>query len=723
MRKRTTKLSLLLTAALMLGAGPAFAQSTAEPGATQDSGALGDIIVTAQKRAENVQDVPITMSAITADAALRSGAQTTADIPALVPGVTISKQTANAQIYIRGVGTQNVTTGADGSNPVYLDGFYNPSLGAALFSLNSIERIEVLKGPQGTLFGRNATGGAINIITRDPSQDTQIQASIGYGNYNTIDGSFYGTTGLSENAAIDLAISVHHQGDGFGTNLFNGKDVNQLREYAGRTKFVFEPTSDLKITLSADYDQTRSSLGYSLRPIVGASTLITRETAPANFYDINLNLQPKGFQESYGAQLRVAKDFGWARVVSMSGYRNVQQDFDLDQDGSSFKLVDANLFSDVRAFTQEFQILSPDSSKVKWVVGAFYLNNISKSDPAVLSGAAFAAVGGSAIRDARIVTNSISGFAEATIPLGESSDITAGGRYTNDHKAFTFIQVLPGSAGATTRAESDRSWGAFTWRVAGSHHFAEHIMGYASISRGYKSGEYGVFTAAPPVNPETLTAYEIGVKSELFDRRLRLNASLFHYDYKNVQLNRIEAGGVQLLLNAASAKIDGLDIDAQLVLIKNLTLGAGASILFRHEYDSFPNAPGKRANPITVGGNTSFVFDASGQTMIQSPDATINLNANYLVPTTERGNVTLSANYVYNSGFFWEPDHRIQQNAFGLLNGQVSWTLPNGKYHVRVWGKNLTGKKYNLYVSTSINDIASPAPPRTFGISLGVDLR
>ena len=725
MLRQPTKFYLLVTTAVML-ANPARPQTAAGPAASEsnatDDNIVTEIIVTAQKRAENIQNVPITMSAITADAATRAGARTTTDIPALVAGVTISRQTANAQIYIRGVGTQNVSTGADGSNPVYLDGFYNPSLGAALFALNSIERIEVLKGPQGTLFGRNATGGAINIITRHPSRETLVQASLGYGNYNTIDGSFYGTTGLSANSAIDLALSVHNQGDGFGTNLFNGQNVNQLKEYAGRTKFVFDPTADLKITLSADYDKTRSTLGYSLHLIPGASATVTHEIAPPRFYDVNENVQPRGLQISYGTQLRIDGDMNWAHPVSMSSYRNVKQNFDLDQDGSSFALVDAHLFSDVRAFTQEFQLLSPDSSRVKWVLGAFYLNNLAKSDPVVLSGAAFRAAGGSAVRDGRIGTDSVSGYAETTVPLGVSSNFTAGARYTYDEKVFHFVQVLPGLGGATSRSDDKRSWRAFTWRGAASHHFAERVMAYASISRGYKSGEFGIFSVAPPVDPETLTAYELGVKSELLDRRLRFNASLFHYDYMNVQLNRISAGGIQVLLNAASAKVDGLDVDAQLVPIKNLTLGAGASILFTHKYDSFPNAPGKSANPISVGGNTSYVFDASGQTMIQSPDATVNLNATYVIPTAERGNVTFSANYSYNSGFFWEPDHRIRQSAFGLLNGQLAWTLPSGNQHVRGWAKNLTGKKYDYYVSTSINDIDAPAPPRTFGIAFDIDL-
>ena len=718
---RTNLASLFATSGIAAAilAAPAAAQTPAPAAdAAPDATQLEEIVVTAQKRAENVQDVPITINAVTAAAAARAGATTTADIPALVPGITISRQTANPQVYIRGVGTQNVSTGAEGSNPVYLDGFYNPSLAGALFALNSVERIEVLKGPQGTLFGRNATGGAVNIITRDPSHTASVMASGGYGNYNTIDGAFYGTTGLTETIAADLALSVHRQGDGFGTNLFNGQDVNRLREYAVRSKILFEPTDQLRITLSGDYDETRNTLGFSLRLRDGVSALITHETAAPGFHDVRENVQPYGFQKSYGAQLRVAYDLGAANFISMSSFRNVEQNFNLDQEGSSFSLVNANFLSNTRAYTQELQLQSESSSPVQWIVGGFYLHNHAKSDPLTLTGAGLAAVGGTDVRDGRIKTKSIAGYAQATVPLGDKTDITAGARYTSDHKRLNFVRTFP-ALNRVTASTDDHTWNAFTWRLAASHHFTDRVMAYASVSRGFKSGEYGIYAFAPPVNPEKLTAYEAGLKTELLDRKLRANAAVFHYDYNNIQLNRIEAG-TQVLLNAAKAKVTGLDLDLQLTAIPNLTLGAGASILFKHEYSSFPNAPGTRNNPAATGGNTAFAFDASGNEMIQSPDSTLNLNAAYVIPLGDKSNVLLAANYAYNDGFFWEPDHRVRQNAFGLLSGQIVYTLPSGNISVRLWGKNLTNRKYNLYVSTAINDVQAAAAPRTYGAAVDV---
>lgn len=678
------------------------------------SSALEEIIVTAQKRTERGQDVPITISVITADAALRAGATTTSDIPSLVPGLTITRQTANPTIFIRGVGTQNVSTGAEGSNAVYLDGFYNPSLGGALFALNSIDRIEVLKGPQGTLFGRNATGGAVNVITRNPSHTPAVSASLGYGNYDTVDASFYGTSGFTETLAGDIAVSEHHMGRGFGINLATGKDVNYLAEFAVRTKFLFTPDSQLNITFAADYDRTNSTLGISLQPQPGAFTPIVKETYTGNYYNVRENLQPWRFQDSWGLQLRASYDLAAAQLVSMTGYHAFKQDFHLDQEASSLPLVDAYLFSNTWGFTQEFQLQSLDTSRIKWIVGAFYLKAKAGSDPLALKGLAFAKAGGSDTRDGRIGTESIAGYAQATVPVGDSSDLTAGVRYTDDKKDLTFVESF-GTGVVIVSPIKKKSWGAVTWRLAASHHFTEDVMAYASVSRGFKSGEFGIFSAGPPpVNPETLTALEIGLKTEFFQRRMRANASFFHYDYKDIQLNKIVVGG-QTLLNAAAAKVDGLDFDFKAVPVTHLTVGVGTSVLFKHEYSKFLNAPGEVHN--AAGSNSSITIpDASGNTMIQSPDATANFNIGYEIPLP-RGILEANGVYAYNSGFFWEPDNRLKQKAYGLLSAQLAWSLPETHYKVRLWGKNLTGEQYAAYVNTSIEDELAAAPPRTYGVS------
>ena len=291
-------------------------------------------------------------------------------------------------------------------------------------------------------------------------------------------------------------------------------------------------------------------------------------------------------------------------------------------------------------------------------------------------------------------------------------------RYTHDKKDLTFVETF--GNGFVRSRPNGATWNAVTWRVAASHKFNEDLMAYVSGSRGYKSGEFGIYTFANPVvEPEYLTAVEAGVKSEFLNRRVRANAALFHYSYKNIQLNQIIVGG-QFLLNAAAATVLGLDLDFQAAVTRNLTIGAGASLLFDHQYDNFPNAPGTVRN--ATGSNTTVTIpNAKGNTMIQSPNATANVNIAYDIPLS-RGGLKLSAVYAYNSGFFWEGDNRVKEPAFGLFNAQVGWASASDKYRVRLWGKNLADVQYAYYLNAAIEDVQSPAPPRTYGIAFDMKL-
>ena len=446
----------------------------------------------------------------------------------------------------------------------------------------------------------------------------------------------------------------------------------------------------------------------------GAKTPVTAETFPG-YYNVRSNVQPWRNQQSLGGQLKISYDFASARFVSMTGYRKVKQDFNLDQEGSSFALVDAFLFSDTKGFTQEFQVQSLEASRIKWIAGVFYLKADAHSDPLFLRGAAFpvASTGGSTSRDGRIKTDSIAGYTQATFPVGATSDLTAGVRYTHDKKDLIFVETF--GNGFTRSRPNGATWNAVTWRVALSHKFTEDLMGYVSASRGYKSGEFGIYTFGNPVvQPEYLNAVELGVKSEFAERRVRANVALFNYKYKNIQLNQIIVGG-QFLLNAAAATIKGIDVDLQALVTPNFTIGAGVSHLFDHAYDNFPNAPGTIRN--ARGTNTTITIpNAAGNTMIQSPDTTANVNFGYHIPLA-RGSMQLSAAYAYNSGFFWEADNRVKESAFGLLNAQVAWSSPGDKFQVRLWGKNLADEQYAYYLNAAIEDVQSPAPPRTYGVA------
>jgi iron complex outermembrane receptor protein len=259
-----------------------------------------------------------------------------------------------------------------------------------------------------------------------------------------------------------------------------------------------------------------------------------------------------------------------------------------------------------------------------------------------------------------------------------------------------------------------------TWRFALDQKFGPDIMLYGSVSRGFKSGVYNLSAdTSPPVKPEVLTAYEAGIKTELFDHTIRFNLGGFHYDYQNIQLSAL-AVATTLLLNAANARINGGEME--IVFVPRISTGhleiSGNLSLLDGKYENFLNAPISRPNP--AGGNFVVAGPASGNQMIRSPKATFSLGASYSVPVGP-GTIELSGNFYHNSGFPFEADNRLKQPPYNLLNGEASYSFDHGKYRVKIFGKNITNQQYFLSLgSTTSGDFVAPQPPQTYGIGLDV---
>ncbi len=706
----------------------ASAQVGAPEEQQQNSGGLEEIVVTAQKRGENLQSVPVAVSAITASGAQERGVSSTLDLQQVVPNLTIAHSGQSPAIFLRGVGTQNTTAGEESSNSVYVDGVYYSALPASLLSLNNIERIEVLKGPQGTLFGRNATGGLLHIITKEPSRTTEANASIGYGNYETVEAQSYVTGPLSETLAADLSVYYKEQFDAWGTNLTNGKDVYTGGQYGVRSKMLWTPGDATRVILSGDTSRSSDSFTAAAAILPGALGL-GGQPHGGGFYDITSNLQPYSRIKNSGVSLRVEHEFDFAQLVSLSAYRDVRVRVDTDQDRVALRLVDALIRSKTEQVSQELQLQALPSSPVQWIVGAFYLKSKADLHPLELAGGAQAAIGGYVQRYAVQDTSSVAVFSQATVPLGARTNVTAGVRYTIDHRDLDAYDITGVSApNRVNVVNKDKTFRKLTWRLAADHHFTDDVMLFASYSRGFKSGVFNLFApTGPAVNPEVLDAYEVGLKTELLDRRVRFNTSVFHYDYDNIQLLQAIPGGARIL-NAARARVRGWDNELTVAPTTGITLNASFSLL-DGKYTSFPNAPATFPSPATcttsppsqlpgprTGGNTTCAIDASGNQMIRSPKATLSLGATYELDTSA-GKFAVAGNYYHSSSYPFEPDGRLRQPAYDTLNAQVSWA-PTENYRIRVWGRNLTKTKYYLNLISSVGDVYLPAAPRTYGISL-----
>ncbi|KRB91208.1 MULTISPECIES: TonB-dependent receptor [unclassified Sphingomonas] len=727
MKRNTTAHWMAGVAAILAYAMPAHAQDADAAPAEQQDGGITDIVVTANRRAERLQDVPIAVAAYGSQELKASGANTVQDLGNLTPGLTIANQSAGITPFIRGIGAVDNTLGQEGAVAVYVDGVYIPSAYASLFSFNNIERVEVLKGPQGTLFGRNATGGLIHVITRDPGQTTAFEGSLSYGNYDTVKAQAYGAAPLSDTLSLSVAGIFSHQGNGFGRNTTLNRDVGFAgNDRAGRSKLVWKPTDDTTIKFAADYAVTKhSDQGSAKTYLPGSISSVDGLSGAGGWWDVRGGAIEGIQTKQGGASLHVDHDFGGISLVSISSWRKSKVVQSFDNDATPAVVLDAYIDSQrTRTYSQELQLLSDPSANLKWIVGAFFLDDRSSFAAPNGLGLFGSGVGTAVLIQNTIKTRSYSAFGELTVPLGESTEITGGIRYTSDKRTiFGKTDVLTASVpgapllvSVPSPEQSSREKKP-TWRLVVNHDFAPDVMGYVSYNRGFKSGNFNAVTATDaPFKSETVDAYEVGLKSKLFDNRLRFNAAGFYYKYNNLQLSVLQGFNLATI-NAANSRIYGLDLDGEFAFNRDFRIRFGAAYL-NTKFEDFPNA--QCSSRSAVGLTTQFVCDASGNRLTRSPKTTFTISPSYGFDT-DVGRIDLSATYAYNSGFFWEPDNRLKQPSYSLLSGQIGWTDSSGRYGVRAFGKNLTNEKYALWmVAFAFGDEYAAAPPRTYGVELSV---
>jgi iron complex outermembrane receptor protein len=712
-------------------------QSEPGAGAAEAAGGLEEITVTAQRRGENQQLVPIAITAVSARELAARGVLGTESLGTTIPSLQFSRQTGNGGTpFLRGVGSTNAVSGAESPVALYIDDVYVGAANATLLQFNNIDGIEVLKGPQGTLFGRNATGGVINIHTRAPSHVTSMDAIAGQGSFDTTYGSLYATTGLSDTIAANLAMTGSDQRDGYGRSLATGQDIYKGWNYGLRSQLSWDPTTSTAILFSGDYSRDWSDAG--MNPVfapgsvaLGGGTNVGRFTAYANPPDYTRNTV-------WGLSAKVTQDLNFARLVSISGYRGTNQYLSLDADGSlpgNPAIIQAIVPASTRTASQELQLLSPEGGDFHWVAGAFYYFANSQYGPdALFTGTAFTPFGGKQLTSTKQIVNSYAGFAEGSYNILPATKVTLGLRYTKDDYDFTaFRQNAAGAILAPGSEDASKSFSKLTYRAILDQRITEDILVYGSYSRGFHSGGYptsapfvtvaGVPTAAPPVAPEVLDAYELGLKSELFDHKVRFNTSAFFYNYNDLQVTSIQ-NSTSVTLNAAKAHIKGLDADLTVAPARNLEVVVGASFL-DSKFVDFPNGPLFIPNPAScatlqttgprTGGNTTCIANLSGNYTSRAPKFSGNVSATYSVPTA-RGDFSGNVALYHSAQFYWEVDNRYPQPVQNLLSAALSWKSPGGQLGFRVYGRNLLNNYYYTYFSESTGrDSGSPAMPRSFG--------
>lgn len=698
--------------AIGVPAATAQAQGTDSTAASPAGGSdqVEEIIVTAQRREESIQRVPIAITAISAARIEAAGIKTADDLQLLAPSLNVSRNSNGLIPFLRGVGTFSSSPGQEASVSLYVDGVYVPQPTGTLLAFTSIERIEVLKGPQGTLFGRNSSGGLINVTTRTPREDV-LDMSLTYGNYGTAEGRLYAATALSDSLAADIAVYGMDRDGGFGRNLFNGDKTGRHREIGVRSKWVWTLADNMKLNLAADYSDLRSDGGVARRVAEGRKAR-SGYAQPDGYYDISSNLPPFIWTKSWGLSGDFRLDMGGAEFVSITGYRRVKSHYLLDTDATPTLASEVDVRDFSSSLSQELQVRSAPESRINWIGGLYYFRYVNGYDPFIT----LAPNAAPRVDRTRQRLESYSAFAQVDLPLGERTTVTGGARYTHDNRTFRSTSTSASRTIAPV-AVSFREW---SWRAAVNHRLTDSIMAYASASRGFKAGLFDPVTPTNvPVKPEVNRAYEAGLKSELFDRRLRLNLALFHYDLSNVQISA-QFGAVAQLQNAAKVKVDGAELEGSAVLAKGLSADFAVSLL-NSRFVDFPNSlilvPAANGN-----GNVSSVGSVAGNKTSRAPRFSSSLSLVYSTQIGDYG-LRLAATGYHQSKFYWQPDNRVIQPAYDLVNGDVRLTLPGGRWQLIAYGRNLLGEKYAVtYNPSALGDIYSPAAPRTYGFGFGLKL-
>ena len=674
--------------------------------ADRESGSLEDIVVTAQRRSERLQEVPIAVTALSSSALETRGIDSTPGLQAAVPGLVFTQSLNSPTLYLRGVGTTDSSAGSESSVATYIDGIYYPSLPGSVFSLSNIERIEVLKGPQGTLFGRNATGGLVQVITRDPPADFSGKLKLGYANYDTLDGSAYVGGPITPELGIDVALYARDQGKGWGYNSVAGRKSYYLDEKQIRSKLVYS-NGGTTAKLSVDYGRVDSDRGGSWTFLPGALGVGgIRSDDP---YDPQGEVQGDGYSRQYGASFILEQQVGDVRVTSLSGLRRVKSYLQSDQDATPTRL---NLFDFVqydRSFSQELQIASTGNGPFQWIGGLFFMDRTAGYDRFRLEGS-FETV-------SHQDTRALAAFAEATYEFLPKAEITFGLRYSSDRQTIEGSQTSL-TSGAVTIQDARTTFNELSWRAVANYRAQPGLMLYAGYNRGFKSGLYNLITIGPnrlAVRPEIVDAFEGGFKWDVADNRLRINASAFHYIYKNLQMSQATTAGA-FSFNAARARVTGGELEVNYRAARGLTFTSGLVYMPDAKYTSFPNAP--LSTPLPAGGNVLTRADATGNRMIRTPKLTLNVGANYEIDVGP-DLLLFDLGYYYNSGFAIEADNRLSEGSYSTFAASVAYTFSDPQISVRLWARNLTDTRYYDQVSESaFGDRGRPGAPRTYGISI-----
>ncbi|WP_164847344.1 TonB-dependent receptor [Sphingobium algorifonticola] len=735
-------IATVLVSGVACAQGPAAADPQA--GATLD-----EIVVTAQMRSENVQDVPAAISVVSGDVLASSAVVTSTEIFQLVPNLTVNKtfDLSNPRIYLRGVGSSDFN--ANSANPigVYVDEVYISDSSALQFQLFDTERVEVLRGPQGTLYGRNTTAGAINYISRQPSSDTNGYLSARYGNFDEF--SLQGAVGLPITDSLSVRVAAnHYERDNYMFNSVTNARTKGARSDSGRIMVHYEGANNF--TIDANVHAGEGQIGQFAQHRGVASTAsggaCTASAALAGqcvdflgYRDTDGDPFRAAFDRSgvekvtsYGGYLKVGVDLGFARLLSITAYDDIKRRTGIDNDVSPANTFTINYANDSEQFTQELRLTSPGGQRLNWIAGAYFYDFRIKADndfdvfralrpvfgfnPQPAPGQPLVAF---VTQDYAQRTRAYAVFARGDYAFTDALKLTLGIRYTKERArfvenlAFTEPQFAIPLFVNEKRRFSDSN---ISGNISLDYQVTDDALLYASVARGFKSGGFNggvVFNPRQldPYDSETLTSYELGLKSDLFGKRLRFNLSGFYYAYQDLQLFTLVNNNnvpTSILDNAGRARVYGVEAELTARPVTGLTIGASLGLLAT-----------KLTEFITTGG-----VDFTDNKLPGAPSMTANVSVAYSIPVTGSHALTLRADSSYRGSSFYTVANleRLRQKSRILSNARIEFGPDsNTGWQIALYARNIFRKKYEVAIQDFSDfgfDYVVPGDPRTYGAEL-----
>ncbi|GGB64914.1 TonB-dependent receptor [Henriciella pelagia] len=717
----------LLVAALtapILGALPAAAQSEqADEVRTYDT-----VVVTAQRREESLQDVPVAVTAFSADQLEKNSIETVQDLALRTPGLTVgAADPINNNFALRGIGTANgisQSAGGDQSVVVFVDGVYAGRGGTVDLDVLDLERVEVLRGPQGTLFGKNAIGGLIQYVSRKPSDEESFFAKATAGNYNKVDLSTRANLPLSDKLFLAIGIA-NKQRDGYELNQTTGNRVNDQNITTARAALRFVPNDELDIVLRSDFSW-QDQLG-------NPRTNNCDETFNGGVHCVGVNPDPRVVNayidgyiirniQSYSAEVNWESGFG--TVTSLTALRDVDYKFRTPFFSNPVNpptQIESTDFGKEEAtqFSQELRLaFDAFDTRLQGQLGVYYLDEQIDRRQGQIQDFPVPSVTGIAIYPQSISASSFAVFGQFDYALTDKLTATAGARMTWEEKKGDFqaerlqgpgIPPPLGSAAGYDVTGSEE-WEAFTPRVALNWDASETMMFYASAARGYKSGGFQGLAgtaagASTPYDPEFAWNYEIGAKTEWLDRRLTLNAAIFKTDYEDLQISQLIPLCCVVVTNAAKAEITGVEIEFIGRPSDNFQVDGSYSYLDA-EFTEY-----------LVPGS-----DYTGNQLPRAPENKFNIGAQFEFPIGT-WQALARADYSWADDAYFEASNVPQQiwAAHENIDARLTLTPPDSPWEFAVWGKNLTDEltpTYVTYFGPYRQTLVPYAPPKTYGVSL-----